>query len=180
LSTFSSKINLIHVRPESPFYLYEYDHEELTRCYERAMTVLKALIVDISADPEYVAPFIYDGQNYALDLPAKFLKGVKRYYLAVETNAPQEVVVAELEGQAKMSSSEYLPLLVAQSLPGIAIRHIPHPPPELPRRNMGIYFAINHKSRLWEKVVEKQNIALNWETHPIDAKIELMVAGKEV
>ena len=74
---------------------------------------------------------------------------------------------------------KYLPLLVAQSLPGIAVKHIPHPPPELPRRSMGIYFSINHKSRLWQKVVEEQNLALSWETRPEDAKLELMVAGRE-
>ena len=179
LSTFSSKVNLINVSPESPFYLFEYDHEELTQCYQRAKSILTRLMIDIAADPEYVAPFRYDGQNFTLELPTKLLQGPKRYYLAVETDASPDVVVAELEGQAKMSSAKYLSLLVAQSLPGIEIKHIPHPPPELPRRNMGIYFAINHKSRLWQKVVEEQNLALSWETRPEDAKIELMVAGRE-
>ena len=179
LSTFSSKVNLVNVKPESPFYLYEYDHEALTLCFERARNVLARLMIDIAADPEYVAPFKFDGHNYTLELPTRLLQGSKRYYLVVETDASPDVVVTELEGQAKMSSMKYLPLLVAQSLPGIAIKHVPHPPPELPRRSMGIYFTIHHKSRLWQKVVEEQNLALNWETRPEDVKIELMVAGRE-
>ncbi len=179
LSTFSSKVNLINVTPKSPFYLYEYDHEELSKCFRRAASILAKLMLDIAADPEYVTPFKYDGQNYSVELPTKLLQGPKRYYLVVETDTAPDVVVAELEGQAKMSSAKYLSLLVAQSLPGISIKHIPHPPPELPRRNMGIYFVINSKSRLWQKVVEEQSLALSWTTHPEDAKIELMVAGRE-
>ena len=179
LSTFSSKVNLINVKPESPFYLFEYDQEELSKCFKRITSVLFKLMVDIAADPEYVAPFQYDGQNYTVVLPTRLLQGPKRYYLVVQTDAAPDVVVPELEGQAKMSSLKYLSLLITQSLPGISLKHVPHPPPELPRRNMGIYFVLNHKSRLWQKVVEEQSLALSWETRPEDAKLELMVAGRE-
>jgi type VI secretion system protein ImpJ len=179
LSTFSSKVNLINVTAKSPFYLFDYDHEELSRCFKRAGAILTRLMLDIAADPEYVTPFKYDGQKYMVELPTKLLQGAKRYYLVVETDSAPDMVVAELQGQAKMSSAKYLSLLVAQSLPGISLKHLSHPPPELPRRSMGIYFMINHKSRLWQKVVEEQNLALSWETHPEDAKIELMVAGRE-
>lgn len=180
LSTFSSKVNLINVSVQNPYYLYDYDHEELSRCFKRVGSILGILMLDIAADPEYVAPFWHDGQNYIVELSAKLLQGAKRYYLAVETDSAPDVVISELEGQAKMSSAKTLPLLVSQSLPGISIKHIPYPPPELPRRSMGIYFVLNHKSRLWQKVIAEQNIALSWTTHPDDAKIELMVSGGEV
>jgi hypothetical protein len=44
---------------------------------------------------------------------------------------------------------------------------------------MGIYFSVNHKSRLWKKVIEDKNLALSWDTKPQDTKIELMVAGRD-
>ena len=179
LSTFSSKVNPVNAKPDNAFFLFDYDHEELSKCFKRAASVLARLMIDIAADPEYVAPFVYDGQNYTVELPTRMLQGAKRYYLAVSTDAPPDTVVAELEGQAKMSSSKYLALLIAQSLPGIGLKHTPHPPPELPRRNMAIYFVINHKNRLWQKVVEERNLALSWATRPEDAKLELMVAGRE-
>jgi type VI secretion system protein ImpJ len=179
LSTFSAKINLVRIRKDDPYYLPAYDHESLSRCFLRAMKVLSKLMGDIAADPEYIAPFKYDGINHRLSLPAKLLKGPKRYYLVVETETAKEKVVQELENMAKLSSYKYLGLLIAQSLPGIPLRHIPHPPPELPRRSMGIYFRINHKSRLWKKVVEDKNLALSWDTKPQDTKVELMVAGRD-
>jgi type VI secretion system protein ImpJ len=178
LSTFSSKVNLINVSPESPSYLPDYDHQALTECFGRAGDLLARLMADIAADPEYVAPFTYDGQNFSVVLPDTFVKGSKRYYLAVETDGAAAEVIAELENQAKMSSLKHLALLTAQSLPGIDLTHISHPPPELPRRNSGLYFSIDHKSRLWQKVVEEKILALSWPTRPENARIELMVSGR--
>lgn len=179
LSTFSAKINLVRIRKDDPFYLPDYDHENLSFCFRRVIKILVKLMGDIAAEPEYIAQFSFDGVNYKLDVPQKMLKGRKRYYLVVETEADPKQVVAELENMAKLSSIEYLELLIAQSLPGIQMRHIKHPPPELPRRSMGIYFSLNHKNRLWEKVLEEKNLSLSWDTKPEDAKIELMVSGRD-
>jgi type VI secretion system protein ImpJ len=177
LSTFSSKINLINISKESPFYLLDYDHENLTRCFKRCRYILARLMADIASEPEYLIPFSYNGQYFFADLAPKLLQGRKRFYMVVETEASQDQVVTELENQAKVSAPKQLSMLILQSLRGIELKHIVHPPPELPRRNAGIYFSINHKNRLWAKVVEDQKLALSWDTRPKDVRIELMVAG---
>jgi type VI secretion system protein ImpJ len=180
LSTFSSKINLINISKDSPYYLLDYDHEDLTRCFKRSRYILGRLMADIASEPEYVIPFSYNGQYFSADLTPKLVQGRKRYYLVIETEATQEQVVTELENQAKMSSPKHLSMLILQSLRGIELKHIVHPPPELPRRNTGAYFSINHKNRLWGKVVEDLKLVLSWDTRPKDARIELMVAGGDV
>jgi type VI secretion system protein ImpJ len=177
LSTFSSRINLVNISKESPFYLLDYDHEDLTRCFKSCRYIITRLMSDISSEPEYVVPFTYNGQFFSADLETQLIQGRKRFYLAVETEAAREQVVRELENQAKVSSPGQLPMLILQSLRGIELKHIVHPPPELPRRNQGIYFSINHKNRLWPKVVEDRSLALSWDTRPRDARIELMIAG---
>ncbi len=179
LSTFSAKINLVRIRPDDPFYLPAYDHETLSHCFKRATKILFRLMDDIAADPEYIAQFKYDGVNYHLNLPPKMLTGRKRYYLVVETDTAGEKVVAELEKMAKLSSPGYLGVLIAQSLPGIPLNHVAHPPPELPRRTLGIYFRIDHENRLWNKVLDEKKLALSWDINPQDAKIELMVSGRD-
>lgn len=179
LSTFSSKINLVYIRKDNPFYLIDYDHEELSRCFKRVKTILSKLMADIAADPEYVAPFEFDGSYYTVQLAPKLLNGRRRYYLVIETDAELELVKKEMESLAKLSTQRYISLLVSQSLPGLKIKYIEHPPPELPRRNAGIYFAVNTKGRMWQKVIEEKNLALCWDNSPADAKIELMVAGRD-
>jgi type VI secretion system protein ImpJ len=179
LSTFSSKINLVHIPKESPYYLLDYDHAELSTCFKRARTILARLMEDITADPEYVAPFVYDGLYHTLELAPNLLQGRKRYYLVVESEASLDLVKSELEGLAKLGSPSHLPKLVSQALPGMEIRHLEHPPSELPRRSMGMYFVINHQSSFWPAVMEEKTLALCWDSAPQDAKIELMIAGRE-
>ena len=179
LSTFSSKINLINISKEDPFYLLDYDHEGLTECFKRCRYILARLMADIASEPEHVVPFVYNGQHFAAILSEELLKGRKRFFLAVDTEGSHEQVINELEKQAQMSAPEQLSKLVLQSLRGIELKHIPNPPPGLPRRNMGVYFSVNHKNRLWQKVTEEQKLALSWDTRPKDARIELMVAGEE-
>jgi type VI secretion system protein ImpJ len=179
LSTFSTKINLVHISKESPFYLFEYNHEDLSACFNRAKAILSMLMEDIAADPEYVASFADEGQYYQLELAPNLFQGKRRYYLVVESEAAADKVKAELEGLAKLSAPADMPKLVAQSLPGIEIKHIEHPPSELPRRNMGVYFIINHKSAYWTGIIEEKQLALSWTSAPPDAKIELMITGRD-
>ncbi len=179
LSTFSSKINLVNISKEDPFYLLDYDHEGLTQCFKRCRYILAQLMSDITSEPEHVVSFVYNNQYFTAQLSTELLKGRKRFYLAVDTAGSHEQVINELEKQAKMSAPEHLSRLVLQSLRGIELQHITHPPPGLPRRNMGVYFSVNHKNILWQKVVEEQKLALSWDTRPKDARIELMVAGGE-
>lgn len=177
LSTFSSKINLVNIKPDDPFYLLDYDHENLTQCFKRCRYILARLMADITSEPEHVIPFDYNGQYFAANLSTKLLKGRKRFFVAVDTEGDHEQVIQEMENQAKMSAPEHLFRLVLQSLRGIELKHVASPPPELPRRNMCVYFAVNHKSKLWQKVIEQRKLALSWDTRPKDARIELMVAG---
>ncbi len=177
LSTFSSKINLVNILKDSPFYLLDYDHEDLTLCFNRARYILSKLMADIAAEPEYIALFTFDGTQFNVDLETRLLKKRRRYYLVVETETDKAQVVRELETQAKLSSPMNLPLLIANSLRGIELTHIVNPPAELPRRTLGIYFSINHQGGLWPKVIEEQKLSLSWGAPPEDVKIELMVAG---
>lgn len=179
LSTFSSKINLVNISKEDPFYLLDYDHENLTKCFKRCRYILARLMADIASEPEHVVPFIYNGQHFTAALSEELLKGRKRFYLAVDTAGSHEQIITELEKQAQMSAPEQLSRLVLQSLRGIELKHVTHPPTGLPSRNMGVYFAVNHKSELWNKVVEEKKLALSWDTRPKDARIELMVAGED-
>jgi len=177
LSTFSTKINLADTDSESPFFLHDYDHEKLTSCFNQAKYILGRLMADISSEPEYVTPLVYNGKYFHTQLAPKLLQGRKRFFLVVETESDSGQVVSELENQAKMSSEQHLSMLILQSLRGIELTHIVHPPPHLPRRSMGLYFSINHNNRLWNQVCDDMNLALSWDTRPDAVKIELMVAG---
>lgn len=177
LSTFSCEINLVNISEDSPYYLPDYDHNRLTQCFNRCRTILSRLIDDISSEPEYVVKFAENGQHFSTEFPPNLVHGRKRFYLVVETESAQDQVIAELENQVKVSSPKQLSRLITHSLRGIELKHIANPPPELPRRNMAVYFSINHKNHLWANVLEEQALAISWDIPPQDVGIELMVTG---
>jgi type VI secretion system protein ImpJ len=86
--------------------------------------------------------------------------------------------MASVEQIAKFSSREYLPILIARSLPGIKLTFLQAPPQELPRRANTLYFQIDHHSEPWAQVQNGHNLALYWDAAPEDLKAELMAVGR--
>jgi type VI secretion system protein ImpJ len=123
-------------------------------------------------------PLLFDGTYYATDLPPAIFEGRNRFYLALETEADPQVMLASVEQIAKFSSREYLPILIARSLPGIKLTYLQAPPQELPRRANTLYFQIDHHGEAWGQVQRGNNLALYWDAAPEDLKAELMAVGR--
>jgi len=86
-----------------------------------------------------------------------------------------EKVKDSIVSSAKLSSREYLPILIARALPGIRLDYLPAPPQELPKRAGTCYFSIDSHSDQWTAVEQGKNVALYWDTAPEDIEAELMV-----
>jgi type VI secretion system protein ImpJ len=71
-----------------------------------------------------------------------------------------------------------MPILIAQSLPGVKLEHLDTPPQELPRKASSTYFKVDHHGKQWEPVKTGNNMALYWDTAPEDLKAELMVVRR--
>jgi len=133
---------------------------------------------EITAGPEYIITFSYDGTYYTADLKPDLFEGRNRFYLVLRTEKEPHEVIQSLRSIAKLGTRENLPILIARSLPGISAEHLPQPPQELPRRAHCIYFQIDHHSELWAQVQKGQNMAIYWDDAPEDLEAELMVVGR--
>lgn len=177
LSCFSTQVNLSDADTEDSGLLPAYNHESLWDCFSAARSLITVLLDEITAGPEYVLELAYDGAYFASEMPPAIFEGRNRFYLVFETDQDPDAFTASLETISKLSSREALPILIARSLPGLTLEHLPTPPQELPRRPRSIYFRINHHGEQWAQVQKGNNIALYWDAAPQDLKIELMVAG---
>ncbi|RLC32607.1 MAG: type VI secretion system baseplate subunit TssK [Deltaproteobacteria bacterium] len=177
LSCFSTQVNLSDADTEDSGLLPAYKHESLWDCFSAARSLITVLLDEITAGPEYVLELAYDGAYFASEMPPAIFEGRNRFYLVFETDQDPDAFTASLETISKLSSREALPILIARSLPGLTLEHLPTPPQELPRRPRSIYFRINHHGEQWAQVQKGNNIALYWDAAPQDLKIELMVAG---
>jgi type VI secretion system protein ImpJ len=157
----------------------KYDHRSLWECFSSAQALITQLLDEITAGPEYVIQLLYDGTYFAADLSPRLFEGRNRYYLVFETEEDPQTVIQSVGKLAKLSSREYLPILIARALPGIKLEHLPVPPQELPRRSHSSYFQMDHHSDQWANVNKSNNIALYWDAAPEDLKAELMVVGRD-
>jgi type VI secretion system protein ImpJ len=178
LSSFSERISVLGEAEDRIRLLPSYDHSNLWGCYSSAQTLITQLLDEITAGPEYVVPLMNDGTYYAAELKPSLFEGRNRYYLVFRTEVDPKSILQSLGSLAKLSSREYVPILIARALPGIGLEHLAVPPQELPRRTHSLYFAIDHNHDQWAQVERNHNIALYWDAAPEDLKVELMVVGR--
>jgi type VI secretion system protein ImpJ len=178
LSTFSDKVNAVGESKAGERMLPPYDHRNLHGCFGAAQTLISQLLDEITAGPDYIIPLLYDGTYFAAALSPTVFEGRNRFYLVLKTEGDPKALLPSLGTAAKLSSREFLPLIIARALPGIGLEHLPVPPQELPRRASCLYFQIDHHHEQWSSVKKGNNLALYWDRAPEDLEAELMVVGK--
>ncbi|MBC2713131.1 MAG: type VI secretion system baseplate subunit TssK [Desulfosarcina sp.] len=178
MTTFSERISVTGTLDDGTVLVPVYRHQDLWKCFSSAQSLITQLLDEITAGPEYMMPLLFDGTYYATDLPPAIFEGRNRFYLALETESDPQTVLASVEQIAKFSSREYLPILIARSLPGIKLTYLQVPPQELPRRANTLYFQIDHHGEPWAQVQHGNNLALYWDSAPEDLKAELMAVGR--
>ncbi len=177
LSTFSRRYDVFGSDADagSGAGLPEYRHTRLRSGFGEARRVISRLLEELAAGPDFVAPLLFDGTYYYADVPERIFRAGSRYYLCVHSPGGADALVGTLQSLAKLSSKEYLPILIARALPGVALEYLAAPPTELPRRPDSIYFALDPHGPAWDPVRDNQNLGVYLETTPGEIEIELMV-----
>lgn len=179
LSSFSENVTVMGELKDGSRILPVYNHRNISECFSAAQTLVSQLLDEITAGPDYVIRLVYDGTYHAAELKPAIFEGSNRFYLVLKTEEDPRNILQSISTVAKVSSREHLPLLIARSLPGIGLEHLPVPPQELPRRANSIYFAVDHHNDQWALVSKMHNIAVYWDNAPEDMEAELMVVGRK-
>ncbi len=88
----------------------------------------------------------------------RLLEGAQ-LYLAVMADVPEEKIAREVPLKAKVSSVDRVDGLIAAALRGIALRHMPTPPAEIPVQPGRTYFQVDRQGEHWEAVRKSRTIA---------------------
>jgi len=178
LSSFSAEISASGELEDKTALLREYDHKKLWECFTGAQKLITRLLDGITAGPEYIIPLNFDGTYFIAEISPGIFEGKNHFFLVMESESNADTLIESMENIAKLSARESLPILIAQSLPGVTLNHLEIPPQELPRRTGSIYFQIDHHGKQWDHVKKGNNIALYWDMAPDDFKVELMVVRR--
>jgi type VI secretion system protein ImpJ len=88
---------------------------------------------------------------------------------------PPREIEHHLTGTGKVCSREEMTALLGRALPGLMLRYVENPPEELPRRAHCSYFELSHHGNLWERIQQRQNIAVYCELPPQETEMQLLV-----
>src|SRR5690606_6803579 len=95
-------------------------------------------------------------------------------YVAVAADVPAEKVAREAPLKFKISSQDRVDQLITAALRGIAVRHTPAPPPEIPVEPGRNYVQVDKSGVHWEAVRESRSMALYLPPEFAGLKLELM------
>lgn len=83
------------------------------------------------------------------------------FVLAVSANLPSENIRKEFPVQLKVSPLEEIRNLINRALPGIALQALPVVPRQIPYHANYIYFALERRHDLWQKLNKSAGIAFH-------------------
>lgn len=178
LSTLSTGINVFGANSQSNSAedgLLPYKHEDLWSCFKGATDKITMLLNELTSGPDYASYLAFDGTYYGTEIIDRAFQGNNRYFLRVGVENTSDHVIHDLQSTAKLSSREYLPIIIARALPGIGVNYLQTPPNELPRRQDSVYFELDHHGEAWNAIREGRNVAIYFDNPPADIDVEILV-----
>jgi type VI secretion system protein ImpJ len=153
-STFSETVSVLG----GP--LPAYRHDRLWECFNAAVRVARALLEELTREPEYIVFLNFDGEYFSGNIEKRFFDVYNHYYLAVRGNLPPRALEQLLNGVGKVCAREEMSRLRQSALPGVTVRYLESPPGGLPQRPAWSYFELDHRGTLWQRIEECQNMAV--------------------
>lgn len=95
-------------------------------------------------------------------------------YLAVQAAVPEEKVIREVPLKAKAGASDRVDQLIAAALRGLALRHLPTPPAEIPVQPGRVYFQVEKAGDHWEAVKKSRTLSVYLPPEFAQLRLELM------
>jgi len=99
----------------------------------------------------------------------------------VKSDQPESVVAEQLPRLCKIASAGEIQGLVQAASPGLALRVVHRPPPQIPLQPGALYFALVPGDRYWEGIVAGRNAAIYLPPpfDPARTKLELLAVLAE-
>jgi type VI secretion system protein ImpJ len=99
------------------------------------------------------------------------------FYLALTASVQPEKLVREVPLKIKITAPEDLDFHIAQAIRGVAVHHLPSPPPELPIYPDWQYFKLATVGEQWKSVESARKIAIHLPIEFKGLRVELLAVG---
>ena len=101
------------------------------------------------------AKYFYEG-----DITDQRCLNRSRWILAVRSSAGEVEVMTKTPQLVKVCSAAFVPELVRRALPGLALTHMPTPPPAVSAKVDFQYFSISKAGPCWDHMVQTRQVGV--------------------
>lgn len=155
--------------------LPKYAHTDLSATFvgiEEKLRLLLETVVPTRCVPiplQRVRDSLFTGR-----VPDEQLLENGHFYLSVMAEVPEERIAKEIPIHAKISSVDRIDRLIAAALRGIAVKHLPSPPAEIPVQPGRSYFEFDKRGEHWDAIKSSRAMSIYIPPQFTGLKLELM------
>jgi type VI secretion system protein ImpJ len=162
---------------EDPTTFPAFNYIDLRSTFEEIFARLTALLQATARSAHVPVPLEVHQGLHVGKLGDQHIGRCQQYVLAVKGDATEEQIVQRLPGICKIASYNQLPYILRSATPGVPLRVVHRPPPEIPIRPGVVYFMLEVQSDHWKPVLEERTISI-YLPAPFDpSRIKLELSG---
>ena len=158
--------------------LPDYNHDDLGACFSLLDARIRDLMDTVIPDKFYPIPLIKgDRATWSGAVPDDNLFHNSQFYLALSAPMGIDEIIQRVPTYLKLAAPDDLERLVRNSLPGISLRHVEHPPKQIPMKLGNQYFTLNQSGDMWKAIMLARRVAVFAPAEVKDPVMELIVVG---
>jgi len=138
-----------------------YDHGNLKDCFDRLDRHIRAHLETIvptnciSIPLAQVENYFYEG-----DITDQRVLGRSRWVMGVRAALGEAELMVRVPQLVKLCTPPFVRELVKRALPGMALTHLPVPPPAISARVETLYFGISRSGPCWDHMVQTRRVGV--------------------
>ncbi len=158
-----------------PRTLPAYDHGHLSESFDALDRHIRAHLETIvptncvAIPLKQVANYFYEGE-----VADARTVGRARWVLGIHAKAGEAELITRTPQLVKICSAKFVGELVKRALPGLALTHLPVPPPAIPARLETQYFGIDRSGPFWDHIVQTRRVGIYVPGDLPEPEIELL------
>ena len=163
------------IRPDrKPPALPLYDHENPQLCFEPVFDLLQSMLSAVFERSAVQLPLEQKGPGaYVCTITDHNLFKTGYFYLAVAAAVPAEEIRRVFPSVAKIAAVQKMKQIVESALPGVPLRHVPTPPPQIRVLPGHVYFELDRSVRDWRDFATAPGLGLHVAGEWAELRLEL-------
>ena len=138
-----------------------YDHQNLSACFEKLERHIRAHLETVVPTNCLSIPLAAAGDYfYEGEIADQRVLGRARWVLAIRSHMSEPELMAKAPQLIKVCTPPFVRELVKRALPGLALTHLPVPPPAIAARVETQYFGISRNGPCWDHMTQLRKVGV--------------------